>query len=98
MAGHRGFERRREGNRWRIAGWSAAAALLLAPLVAMQFTEEVNWTPFDFAVFGTMLALAGGALELVVRLTRRQAVRVVAGTAIAVAFLLAWAHGAVGLF
>lgn len=98
MAGHGMSGRHRGGNRWRIAGWGAAAALLLAPLVAMQFTEEVNWTPFDFAVFGTMLALAGGALELVVRLTRRQAVRVVAGTAIAVAFLLAWAHGAVGLF
>lgn len=98
MAGHETFERHRGGNGWRIAGWGAAAALLLTPLVAMQFTEEVNWTAFDFAVFGTMLALAGGALELVVRLTRRQAVRVVAGTAIAVAFLLAWAHGAVGLF
>ncbi|HQY46707.1 MAG TPA: hypothetical protein PLE38_07145 [Usitatibacteraceae bacterium] len=98
MAGHGGFERRRGGHRWRIAGWGAAAALLLAPLVAMQFTGEVKWTPFDFAVFGAMLAVAGGALELVVRVTRRQAVRAVAGTAIAVAFLLAWAHGAVGLF
>ena len=98
MSGHWGFDRHRGTNRWRIAGWSAAAALLLAPLVAMQFTEEVNWTPFDFAVFGALLAVAGGAFELVVRLTRRQAVRAAAGAAIAAAFLLAWAHGAVGLF
>lgn len=98
MAGHGEFEHAPGTHRWRIAGWGAAAALLLAPLSAMQFTEEVNWTPFDFAVFGAMLAVAGGAFELVVRLTRRQAVRTVAGTAIAAAFLLAWAHGAVGIF
>ncbi len=32
----------------RIAAWSAAALVLLLPLVAMQFTEEVNWTVADF--------------------------------------------------
>lgn len=98
MAGHGMSGRHRGGNRWRIAGWGAAAALLLTPLAAMQFTEEVNWTAFDFAVFGTMLAVAGGSFELVVRLTPRHAVRALAGAAIAIAFLLAWAHGAVGLF
>lgn len=30
-------------NPWRIVGWGTAAALLLLPLVAMQFTSEVNW-------------------------------------------------------
>ena len=98
MAGHEELEHEPGTHRWRVAGWSAAAALLLAPLVAMRFTEEVNWTPFDFAVFGALLAVAGGAFELVVRVTRRQAARAVAGAAIAIAFLLAWAHGAVGIF
>ena len=42
----------------RLLAWGAAAALLLLPLVAMQFTEEVNWTVFDFLVFGSMLAVA----------------------------------------
>ena len=33
----------RRGSRRRIALWGAAALLLLAPLVAMQFIDEVNW-------------------------------------------------------
>lgn len=44
------------GNHWRIASWSAAALLLL-PLVAQPFTDEVNWTAADFVVFGGVLAI-----------------------------------------
>ena len=57
------------GSYWRIAAWSAAALLLLLPLVAMQFTDEVHWTTADFVVFGAMLACAGGAFELAARMT-----------------------------
>ncbi|MBK7270939.1 MAG: hypothetical protein IPI07_16005 [Flavobacteriales bacterium] len=39
-------------GRWwnilRIVGWSLAALMLLFPVVAMQFTDEVNWGPEDF--------------------------------------------------
>jgi hypothetical protein len=90
-----GIERR--GNRWRIVAWSAAAVLLLLPLVAMQFTDEVNWTAADFVVFGAMLAAAGGAFELAARMTRNAAYRAAVGVALAAAFLLVWANGAVGI-
>ena len=41
-------------RRWRLAAWSVAALLLLLPLVAMQFTDEVNWSLADFVVFGAL--------------------------------------------
>ena len=47
---------------WRVALWGSVVAILIAPLVAMQFTGEVHWTPFDFAVAAALLgatALAG---------------------------------------
>lgn len=88
----------RGDTRWRIGLWGGAAALWLAPLVAMRFTREVSWTVFDFAVFGLMLVVACGAIELAVRLVRKPLWRVGALVAIVVVFLLVWAQGAVGLF
>lgn len=85
------------GSRWRLAGWGTAAVLLVVPLVAMQFTDEVDWSAADFAVFGAMLAGAGGAFELAVRMTHNTAYRAAVGVALAAAFLLVWANGAVGI-
>lgn len=85
------------GSRWRLAGWGAATVLLLVPLVAMQFTDEVNWSVADFVVFGAMLACAGGAFELAARMTRNTAYRAAVAVALAAAFLLVWANGAVGI-
>lgn len=97
MTHHEPIDRRGRG-RWRIAMWGAAAVLLLLPLVAMQFTSEVAWDPADFAIFGVMLAVACGAFELAVRLTRQPAYRVLAGLALAGGFVLLWAQLAVGVF
>jgi hypothetical protein len=63
----------------------------------MQFTDEVRWTAFDFAVFGAMLALALGAFELGVRTARDTVSRIAVAIAVAAAFLLVWAQGAVGI-
>lgn len=80
-----------------MAAWSAAALLLLLPLLAMQVTEEVNWAGSDFAIFAVMMVSAGVAVELTVRMTGNRAYRAAAGLAIATAFILVWANGAVGL-
>ena len=40
------------GNWLRVAIWAFAGSLFLLPLVAMQFTSEVNWDGFDFLVWG----------------------------------------------
>jgi hypothetical protein len=82
---------------WRIGGWGFAALLLLAPLVAMQFTREVNWTGFDFLFAAVLIGGVGLLLELVARMTSNFAYRAGVGIALAAAFLLIWVNGAVGL-
>lgn len=88
----------RPGSRMRVVGWSLAAALLLLPAVAMQFTDEVQWTAFDFVAMGMLLAALGLGLELAMRISRNRAFRVGATVVLVAAFLLVWAELAVGLF
>ncbi len=87
----------RRGSRWRITGWGAAALLLLLPLFAMQFSDDVVWDETDFIVFGAMLLAAGGAFELALRMKVNNAYRAAVGVAVAAAFLLVWINLAVGI-
>lgn len=87
----------RRGNPWSLAIWSFAGGLLLLPLAAMQFTDEVNWTASDFAVFGAMLAVACGAYEFAARMSGSAAYRAGAGLAVAAGFVLVWVNLAVGI-
>ena len=73
------------------------ALLLLVPLLAMQFTREVNWSPMDFAVAGGMLFFAGMAWTLLSAKSANIAYRLAAAIAVATALLLAWGNLAVGL-
>ena len=75
----------------------ATAFLLLIPLVAMQFTDEVVWDVFDFAVAGTLLFGAGLTYELVARKAGHIAYRVAVVVAVGAALLLIWMNLAVGL-
>ena len=73
------------------------ALLLLVPLLAMQFTREVNWSPMDFAVAGALLFVAGMAWPLLSARSANRAYRLAAAIAVATALLLAWGNLAVGL-
>jgi len=73
-------------------------AVLLVPLLAMQFTREVNWTALDFVVAAILLAGAGFALELAVGRVANTRQRLLWVAAIALAFAYAWAELAVGIF
>lgn len=75
----------------------ATAALLLVPLVAMQFTDEVHWTTLDFAVAGCMLFGSGTAYLLIARSANHAAGRAAACIAVAAALMLAWVNLAVGI-
>ncbi len=84
-------------SRSRIAVWSAAAFILLLPLIAMQLTDEVAWEVADFAIFGALLVGAGLAIELVTRKTNNAAYRAAASVALAASFIVLWVNGAVGI-
>jgi hypothetical protein len=96
-----GYARNIDGGRllslWRVPVWGGAAALLLTPLVAMRFTDQVQWTGSDFAIFAAMLAIPLGILELTVRITGSLAYRAAVVVALGGAFLMTWANLAVGL-
>lgn len=82
----------------RIARVALGTLLLLAiPWIAMRFSEDMAWSPFDFAVVGTLLFCAG----LVYVLATRQAShtkRVLVGLAVGAVVLVAWIELAVGIF
>jgi hypothetical protein len=87
----------RRGGLWRIGVWGGAAALLLAPLIAMRFTDEVKWTGSDFATFAVMLALPLAGLELAMRASASFAYRAAVAVALGAAFLMTWVNLAVGI-
>ena len=60
-------------HRWRITAWTGAALTLLLPLVAMQFTNEVNWSDTDFIVAGALIGGTGLTVELAARATANHA-------------------------
>ncbi len=82
---------------WRVAAWSTAVFLLLLPLVAMRFTDEVNWTASDFVFAALLLFVPLGVVELVVRRTVSRAYRAAVVAALAGTFLVLWSNGAVGI-
>lgn len=75
----------------------APALILLVPLVAMQFTDEVAWSPGDFAAAWVLMAGVGFAYKLMTRQAADLAYRAAAGLALAAAFILIWANLAVGI-
>ncbi|MDI5897394.1 hypothetical protein [Flavobacterium yafengii] len=72
--------------------------LLLIPLIAMQFTNEVNWNQSDFVVAGVLLLSTGLICELVMRKVKKTNHRIILCAVILVALLLIWIELAVGLF
>jgi hypothetical protein len=75
----------------------ATACVLLVPLVAMQFTDEVNWTLADFVLAGALLGGSGLLLELAVRKPGTVAYRVAAIAIGLAAIVLGEADDAPGL-
>ncbi|MFC4211169.1 hypothetical protein ACFOWA_08260 [Pedobacter lithocola] len=74
------------------------AVILSIPLVAMQFTTEVNWTLLDFVAAGVLLLSTCLAIEIVIRNVQNSNFRAVLFFIILMALFLIWAELAVGIF
>lgn len=72
--------------------------ILLIPLIAMQFTDEVNWTLFDFIIAGALLLGTGLMCELSIRKINKIKYRIAICLALLVVLLLIWVELAVGIF
>ena len=72
--------------------------LVLIPLIAMQLTDEVNWSFFDFIIMGVMLSITGLAIGIIIKKIKYSKYRNIFITMIIMIFLLIWAELGVGLF
>ncbi len=75
-----------------------AFLLLLVPLIAMQFTNEVQWKLGDFIVAGFLLFGTGFLCEFVLRKVSNKKYRIAICAILIVALLLTWIELAVGIF
>ncbi len=73
------------------------ALILSVPLIAMQFSDAVDWSIEDFLVAGILLTGGGIAYELIGRRTAKLAYRVAAGMTLGTMIALVWISLAVGI-
>jgi hypothetical protein len=81
----------------RIIGWGTAGAVLLLPMVAMVFTDAVDWDWFDFSAMAPLLGCTGLAVEFLAGRACSTSYRAGAGLGMLAAFLLIWINLAVGI-
>lgn len=72
--------------------------LLLIPLIAMQFTTEVQWDVSDFVVMGGLLLATGFLMDLILRKVTNGKRRILLCAGLIIVFLLVWTEMAVGIF
>ena len=72
--------------------------LLLIPLIAMQLTNEVNWSFFDFIIMGALLTITGLLIGIILKKVNNSKNRRILIVTIVMIFFLIWAELAVGLF
>ena len=71
--------------------------ILLLPLIAMQFTNEVTWDITDFLVGGILFLVTGLSYEVVSTKAVNKTHRIGTGVTLFTSLLLIWVNLAVGL-
>ena len=71
--------------------------LLFIPLIAMQFSQEVAWTPADFLIAGTLLFLTGLLYVMITNRAKHLAYKVAIGLMLFSILFLVWSNLAVGI-
>jgi hypothetical protein len=72
--------------------------LLFIPLIAMQFTNQVNWTIFDFFTMGLLLFAIVFTCEFINRKIINSRYKLLFLTIVLILFLLMWIELSVGIF
>ena len=85
-------------NQRSLAIFGIPAVLLIVPLIAMQFTTEVDWTASDFIIGGALLFGTAGVIDLVLRNVKTSKNRIIFSLLVLAVLFLVWAELAVGVF
>lgn len=85
-------------NKRLIIILSLVGILLLIPLIAMQFTDEVKWSGSDFLIMGILLLGTGLICELILRKVTKRSSRIILCLAVVFVLVLIWMELAVGIF
>ena len=72
--------------------------LLLIPLIAMQLSDEVNWSFFDFIIMWALITITGLLIGIVLKSFKYYKYKKILIVMILLTCLLIWAEFAVGLF
>lgn len=78
--------------------YTTATIILSVPLIAMQFTEEVRWSPADFLIAGILLFSAAFAVSTIINTMKLPGKRIIYVAAVLIVLILIWAEMAVGIF
>lgn len=72
--------------------------IVSVPLIAMQFTDEVNWQLSDFIIIGALLVGTGLIYELSIKKIKNIRYRIILTIVLLLVLVLAWMELAVGIF
>lgn len=72
--------------------------IITIPLIAMQFTNEVNWSLFDFIIAFILLSVIGLTINYILQLTNRLQNKIFFCIMVLLIGLLIWTELAVGVF
>lgn len=85
-------------NQTSVFIYSSVAVILSIPLIAMQFTKEVNWTASDFLIMGALLFTTAFAVDFVMKKVKSFKSRLILVFGILALLILIWVEMAVGIF
>ena len=70
----------------------------MIPLLAMKFTEDVNWSIYDFVVMGFLLLFFSLGIDVTMKKVKNENIKILYVVLTILIFLLIWAELAVGIF
>ncbi|MGB0260310.1 MAG: hypothetical protein ACPF99_02760 [Flavobacteriaceae bacterium] len=73
-------------------------SILLAPLIGMQITDDIQWSLFDFIIMGLLLLVLGFGIQWIWHRSFSTQKKRIFIVFLVFAFILVWVELAVGVF